>query len=465
MRIFLADDDVAALEALGDHLRSWGYEPLLARSGIDAWRTLQREDAPSIAILDGDLSGLSGLELCRMVRSSPHGAGVYVIVTASRDRRIDLVEAREAGADDFLSKPISARELQFRIAKAVALREGRPRARFGSIPPSAALPSTPPPAGVRPNAITLAGRYRLERRVAQGAKADVWLGVHLSLGVNVAVKFTKPELAATLDYPAFERDARAIAQLRNEHVLRVYGHGSYEGLPYLVTDYLVAESLARRVARLGPLGPDEVVTLVEQIAEALADAHARGIVHRDVRPDNVLVLEDRAGPERFTVKLVDFAFTEGALARSGEARGPASPSYASPECLRGDVAPDASLDAWGLAATAFTAATGARPFSGDTLGQVFTRVCVDPLPVPSQINPAVAASFDAWFARACSRDAGARFADLAAMVAALRAARASDRSRVPRAPDPVSRRPGFVPTAPGSARSLSPLRVPAARVR
>lgn len=320
----------------------------------------------------------------------------------------------------------------------------------------------------RPNAITLAGRYRLERRVAQGVIADVWLGVHLSLGLNVAVKFMKAEFAEQLDYATFERDARAIAQLRSEHCVRVYGHGSYEGLPYLVMDFLAGESLASRLLRRGPLAPDEVVALVDQVSQALSDAHARGIVHQDVRPENIVMLDDLERPEGFTVKLVDFAVIKAALTQqASDAQGLASPSYTSPERLRGDAAPTPALDAWGLAATAFAAATGARPFSGDTLGQVFARVCVDPLPVPSQLNPAVTASFDAWFARACARSADDRFTTLAALVAGLHATRAStyEAARVPRAPDPVSRRPGFVPTAPGSARSLSPLRLPAQRAR
>lgn len=475
MRIFAADEQIAALEGLSNHVRSWGYEPVVASDGIDAWRLLNREDAPPIAILDWDLPGLSGVELCRMLRSSPHGASVYVILTAGRGRRIDLVEAREAGADDFMTTPISARELQFRIAKAVSFREGGPRGRFASLPPNS---QRPPPsvapaslrasASARPNAITLAGRYRLERRVAQGVIADVWLGVHLALGLNVAVKFMKAEFAEQLDYATFERDARAIAQLRSDHVVRVYGHGSYEGLPYLVMDFLAGESLATRLLRRGPLAPDDVVALVEQVSQALSDAHARGIVHQDVRPENIVMLDDPERPEGFTVKLVDFAVIKAALTQqASDAQGLASPSYTSPERLRGDAAPTPLLDAWGLAATAFAAATGARPFSGDTLGQVFARVCVDPLPVPSQLNPAVTASFDAWFARACARSVDARFTTLAALVAGLHATRASahEAARVPRAPDPVSRRPGFVPTAPSSARSLSPLRLPAQRAR
>lgn len=424
MRILSADGNARDVSALTARLSAWGYEPVSATDGPDAWRILGREDAPAIAILDFGLDGLSALDLCRMLRATPHGGSVYVIMTASDGSGIDLVEAREAGVDDFVAKPISARELQFRVAKGVAFREGRPRPRLTSIPPA----SQPPPSSLTPVAPSVApspmpvlgGRYRLERKLASGSVADVWLGVHLSLGVNVAIKFVKPEARERLDYARFERDARAAAQLRSPHLARVYGHGSHEGLAYVVTEYLGAESLAQRVKRSGPLSLAEVSAIVDQAALGLAEAHVDGFAHGDVRPETLVAIDDLDRPGRLTVKLSDFAFVKAALTQRPEEAGLWSPSFASPEVLKAESEPDPASDAWALGATAFALATGARPFGGDTLGQVFASVCLDPLPVPSAVRSTLPAAFDAWFARACARTRSARFVDVAEMASALR---------------------------------------------
>jgi CheY-like chemotaxis protein len=460
MRILVASEDPSFLEDAARQVKNWGFNVVSVGDGIEAWRILGRDPAPPIAILDWEMAGLTGLEICRMLRSTPHGGSVYVIVAGSPDGPSDLIEAREAGVDDYIAKPLSARELHFRIAKGIAFREGRPRPRFGSIPPPPAVPplSTPsvaftpiPP----PNAVLVGGRYRLERKIADGAVATVWLALHLSLGINVAIRFVKPEAAEHIDYANFERDARAAAQLRSPHIARIYGHGSHEGQPYIAMEYLGGESLAASVAKGGPLSSEHAVALVDQVSTALSDAHARGIVHRDVRPENIVLVEDPARTEGFAAKLVDFGFVKAALVAAG-ADEKGSPSYTSPECLRGEVGPTPMLDLWGLAATAFYAITGARPFAGDTLGQVFARVCVDPLPIPSQINPNVPGWFDAWFSHACARDPQARLANASDLAVALHRARVNEDTS-PRGATPLGKRPpNFVPTAPASARSLKP---------
>src|SRR5205085_6626688 len=110
-------------------------------------------------------------------------------------------------------------------------------------------------------------------------------------------KFMDRELAQTAEYASFEREARAAAQLRSEHIVRIYDHGLARGnRPYLVMEYLDGESLGARIERVGRLSATDVVSAVSDVARALDEAHGRGIVHRDVKPDNVLLVEsvDRA---------------------------------------------------------------------------------------------------------------------------------------------------------------------------
>jgi serine/threonine-protein kinase len=251
---------------------------------------------------------------------------------------------------------------------------------------------------------------------------SVWLGVHLSLGVNVAIKFMDARLAHTADYASFEREARAAAQLRSDHAVRVYDHGiDHEGLPFLVMEYLDGESLWARVDRLGARPPAEVVACVDQVARALTEAHAREIIHRDVKPENILLVEDLEYPLGFSAKLIDFGLANRSAGADRAKVGPTAgtPSYMSPEHLRAEIGPTPALDLWGLASTAFVAMTGLVPFDGATLSEVYRHVCKEPPPVPSRVASSVPPGFDAWFARACASDPAARFQNAGELAAAL----------------------------------------------
>ncbi|MDB4937657.1 MAG: hypothetical protein JWP87_4629 [Labilithrix sp.] len=411
MRIVAADDDERILRVLERCLRGWGYEAILVGNGHDAWQLLKRADAPRVVILDWDMPGLSGLEVCRLLRSTPHGGDVYVLMLTARQSKADVIEALESGADDFLEKPFHTRELQLRLAKGVR-DAARDTARASRDP------------GVPPTGTTLAGKYRLEKMIGTGGMGSVWLGVHLSLGVNVAIKFMNKLLAETAAYASFEREARAAAQLRNEHIVRIYDHGiDQEGLPYLVMEYLSGESLAARIDDRGPLPADDVVAIVEQVARALTEAHAHGIVHRDIKPENILLVDDAEQERGFTVKVIDFGLADPAGTRPAQQVGEiaGTPHYMSPEYLSGSVKPDCLLDLWALAVTVFVAITGKAPFDGESVDEIYRRVAAPP-PVPSSVNPDIPPELDAWFARACAAAPGERFATAAQLSSALSAA-------------------------------------------
>jgi eukaryotic-like serine/threonine-protein kinase len=396
MRALAADDDEGMARLLNRCLARWGYEPIIAHDGNEAWQLLRQEDAPRIVILDWDMPGLDGLEVCRLLRATAHGRNTYVLMLTGRQDRDDLIGALEAGADDFLSKPFHPRELQLRLAKGV-----RDAAR--------GAPLKEPTSTVPPAATTLGGKYRLERKIAEGGMATVWLGLHLALGINVAIKFMAPRLAEHADYASFEREARAAAQLRNPNIVRVYDHGiTEEGLPYLVMEYIAGEGLSARVERAGPMPLAAVSSLVERVARALDEVHAHGIIHRDVKPDNLLLLDAADAPFGFDVKLVDF----GLAKPSGVAGDPSvvqgTPSYMSPESLIGSP-PDALTDLWALAATAFVAMTGTLPFGGGAFDEVVRNIRHMPPPIPSARNPELPTEVDAWFAKACARRPSARY--------------------------------------------------------
>jgi len=396
MRILVADDDQDLVRALGRWLTTWGYEPVIAHDGLEALRILKGDDAPSVCLLDWDMPPPTGIEICRVLRTMPHRQNIYVVMLTARQHKTDVVEALESGADDFLSKPFHPRELQLRLAKGV---------REASLMPPAPIGDTLVAGAV------LGGKVRLEREIGRGGMGSVWLGVHLSLGVNVAVKFMDRTLAETADYASFDREARAAAQLRSEHIVRIYDHGiARDGLPYLVMEYLDGESLHARIGRLGRLPAEEVIASICDVARALGDAHARGIVHRDVKPENIIRLEEPERVQGFSCKLIDFGLARAGQPTDKERHIAGTPFYMSPEYLRRDVAPNPALDLWALAVSTFEALTGTLPFAGESPAHILEKIYFEPHPRASKIFPDIPAAFDQWFARACSKEPKDRFA-------------------------------------------------------
>ncbi|MSP26724.1 MAG: serine/threonine protein kinase [Myxococcales bacterium] len=254
-------------------------------------------------------------------------------------------------------------------------------------------------------------KLRLIRSIGRGAMGSVWLAEHLGLQSEVAVKFM---LASVLDDPVsvlrFQQEARAAAEIRSPHVVRVIDNGlAADGTPYLVMELLEGESLDRRIRRTGPMSLAEVVVVVTQAGKALAKAHERGIIHRDIKPPN-LFLTDADG---MFVKVVDFGVARFSgeeateLTVAGNMIG--TPAYMSPEQLFHGKTADHRADLWSLAVCAYFALSGRRPFEGSTLGELCVAVQrADVTPV-TRHRPDLPAAVDVWFEKAFAREIGARF--------------------------------------------------------
>ena len=274
----------------------------------------------------------------------------------------------------------------------------------------------------------VAGKYRVLHMIGSGGMGTVWAGVHTMLGTRVAIKFIRPAFAALPDArQRFEIEARAAARLNSKNAVQVFDYGVNEsGLAYIVMEYLEGESLSEALIKRGPLPAREVALLIKDAANALTRAHAAGVVHRDLKPDNIFLaanVESERGALPYTVKLVDFGIAKmfdaprvaghetpapmGGPTLEGAVIG--TPNFMAPEQLTLGGAPGPLTDLWSLGACAFAAMTARIPFEGDVLGDIVIKVCAAPMPVPSSLNPEVPPGFDAWFERACSRDPRRRF--------------------------------------------------------
>ncbi len=280
---------------------------------------------------------------------------------------------------------------------------------------------------------------RLSRLLGSGGMGSVWIADHLTLHTQVVVKF----LAASLVHDEvsrgrFSREAAAASQVKSPHVVQTLDHGVTEsGLPFIVMELLDGESLSARLLREGKLEPPEAARIIGQVCRALTRAHERGIVHRDIKPDNIFLCHGDDG-EPF-VKVLDFGIAkhpeqaESGGTVTGQAIG--TPAFMSPEQLVGAKDLDRRSDLWSVGVLTFLLLTGVRPFPGGNIGAVALAVHSSNRPKPSAQNNALPPAVDAWFEKACAHEPEARFQSARELFDALNEALAITPTNPRAAPD------------------------------
>ncbi|MER5704364.1 protein kinase [Micromonospora sp. NPDC002296] len=308
--------------------------------------------------------------------------------------------------------------------------------------------------------VVLSGRYRLDDRVATGGMGDVWRATDQILGRQVAVKVLLPALVSDPDFIArFRTEARIMAALRHPGIVQVYDCGE-DDLPdggradYLVMEFVEGQPLSRRIEAAGQLDVAETMSMVAQAAQALHAAHLGGIVHRDVKPSNLLVQEDG------TVVLVDFGVARSTNVTSITSADavPGTALYMAPEQAAGRPVSGAT-DIYALGAVAYCCLTGGPPFTGDNPLQVAVRHLDDE---PPELPQEIPASVRQLVGRALAKDPAERFATGAAMAEAARATVADGSAPTSTVPVPLrGAAGGAAPGVSGTTRDdLPPVRRP-----
>jgi len=263
----------------------------------------------------------------------------------------------------------------------------------------------------------LGGRYRLVELLGQGGMATIYRATDSELGRDVAVKVLHPEYGHDPDFVArFRQEAHAAASLSHPGIVGVYDFGTDDAGPYLVMELVDGEDLAALIRRNGPLPPRQAARLVAEVARALDAAHERGIVHRDVKPGNIMLTANGR------VKVTDFgiarAWADARLTLPGTTLG--SVHYFSPEQALGEPTTAAS-DIYSLGIVLFELLTGRRPWEGDSAASVaMARISASP-PSASEVRPSVPPALDAIDRKAMAPEAADRFASAGAMAEALEA--------------------------------------------
>lgn len=267
-------------------------------------------------------------------------------------------------------------------------------------------------------------RYRVLARIGAGGMGAVYRVEHISIGRVFAMKLLHGDLTRNPSMVRrFQREARAVSRLSNPHTVSVFDHGRSDGLVYLVMEYLQGRDLAEILAESGPLTPARVAMVIGQVAASLAEAHAAGIVHRDIKPHNLFVCEGDGVP---TIKVVDFGLarsmgaSDGSAALTGTGAVLGTPYYMAPEQIE-DEPVDARTDIYALAAVAWHLLTGAPVFSGSSMVGILQRHLAEPPPSLAAVDPAWA-PLDPVLHRALAKRPGDRYADVTEFAAAFASA-------------------------------------------
>ena len=266
------------------------------------------------------------------------------------------------------------------------------------------------------------GAYTLERPLSEGGMATIYLARHALLKRRTAIKILKKSIGTDEFAHRFEREVQLVSQLRHPNTVQIYDFGrTSDGQPYYAMEYIEGVTLAELVDHSGPVPPGRVIHILRQIAAALREAHSHGLVHRDVKPDNVMLC--RRGEDDF-VKLLDFGLVKDVLHEATrdvtkQIRILGTPRYMSPERIVNPTDVDARADLYALGAVGYFLLTGRNTFEGEDSQDVANQVLHAPAPRVSATVPSVPEALDALIAACLEKDRSKRPPSAEAVIEAL----------------------------------------------
>jgi eukaryotic-like serine/threonine-protein kinase len=269
----------------------------------------------------------------------------------------------------------------------------------------------------------LGATYTIEQELGGGGMSRVFLARDSVLGRTVAVKVLSPELAATVSVDRFRREIMLSANLQHPHIVPVLGSGELDGLPYFTMPYVEGESLRARIRR-GPMQVANAVSILRDVARALSFAHERGIVHRDIKPDNVLIAGGSAMVADFGVaKAVSESARDrmrnGSDSLTGIGTSLGTPQYMAPEQAAGDPETDHRADIYALGVMAYEMLAGAPPFGGRSPQQVLAAHITERPAALSTLRPGLPSALETLVMRCLEKDPSLRPQTAADVVEAL----------------------------------------------
>jgi eukaryotic-like serine/threonine-protein kinase len=280
----------------------------------------------------------------------------------------------------------------------------------------------------------LSGSYVLEQELGRGGMATVYLARDVKHGRPVALKLLRPALAVTMGADRFRREITTAARLQHPHILSVHDSGETAGLLWYTMPYVRGESLHDRIAREGRLALDEALRITAEAGRALHYAHREGVVHRDVKPENILLtLDGDTLVADFGIARALGGSNESRLTQAGLALG--TPAYMAPEQATGQRTVDARTDQYSLAVVCYEMLTGRPPFTGGSGAAIIAQRFTAPVPSVRAARADVPDTADRAIRRALALDPDERFDSTIEFVRALGAAGLTPASGMPAIPE------------------------------
>ncbi len=263
----------------------------------------------------------------------------------------------------------------------------------------------------------LEGCYRVDREIGEGGMATVYLADDLKHERKVALKVLKPELAAVMGAERFLAEIKTTANLQHPHILPLYDSGEADGFLYYVMPYIEGETLADRLTREKQLPVEEAVTIASDVAEALHAAHEQGVIHRDVKPANILMSSGRPLVADFGIALAVSAAGGGRLTETGLSMG--TPYYMSPEQATADREPSPASDVYSLGCVLYEMLVGDPPHTGSSAQAVLAKILTEEAPDATKTRASIPANVDAAIRKSLQKLPADRFTDAQGLTKAL----------------------------------------------
>ena len=273
----------------------------------------------------------------------------------------------------------------------------------------------------------LDGKYFIVRTVGKGAMGVVYEALHTGIDRKLAVKVLNPDVTENEEIlERFKREARLTGKLGHENIIEITDTGKTPGgSPYLVMEFLEGQALGQAIFADGPFSPARAVGILAYVLDALAVVHDAGVIHRDIKPDNIFLSEQgRAGKARTVVKLLDFGISkpvdstvgENSLTQTGIIMG--TPYYMAPEQVRGKEL-DNRADLYAIGVILYEALTTHLPYNGDNFGDLFASIITDNPRPPSELVPGISEALDAVVMKAFAREKEDRYRSADELLMAL----------------------------------------------